>query len=91
MGQPVGLEEGSGQYRLGKKGLDSLEKREASSLFQHSLGQPVPAHVLFTQRNAPYSLSARHTSHRHMGSSLSWPHPRLHLVRQGSSSFSTRS
>lgn len=33
MGEPEGLEEGSGQYRPGKTGMDSLEKIEAGSLF----------------------------------------------------------
>lgn len=33
MGKPEGLEEGSGQYRPGKTGMDSLEKIEAGSLF----------------------------------------------------------
>lgn len=87
MGQPVGLEKGSGQYRLGKKGLHSLEKREAGSLFQYSLGQPVPVYILFTQHNAPYSLPAQHTSRRHRGSSSSRLHPHLRLVWQGSSSL----
>lgn len=86
MGQPVGLEERSGQYRLEKKSLGSLEERNQlpTPVFP---GPACPCAHPFTQHNAPYSPAAQHSSHRHRGSSPSRPHAHLHPVWQGGSSL----